>query len=55
MSRRKKLQVALPLKAIDGAGARGIDPPRLPEQASPVVGALVAGGLPGGALCLNGR
>lgn len=53
---RKKLnEVALPLEAIKGGGAREVDPPRAPLDTSPVVGAAALGRLPGGTLGLAGR
>ena len=53
--RKKLIEVALPLDAINKASAPGeVDPARAPEHAAPVVGAAAAGGGAGGDLRADG-
>ena len=52
--KKKLIEVALPLDAINKAGAREVDPPRAPEHAAPLVGAAAAGGGAGGDLRADG-
>ena len=55
IARKKLIEVALPLDAINKAQCAGkVDPPRAPEHAAPVVGAAAAGGGAGGDLRADG-
>ena len=43
--RRKLIEVAMPLEAINAASARKVNPPRPPVDAAPLVGAPASGGV----------
>jgi hypothetical protein len=52
--RKKLIEVALPLDAINRASAGEIDSARAPEHAASLVDAAAAGGSAGGDLCADG-